>query len=173
MISELTSSGPRIITPDSYNDDRKVPAALHLPQGKFFFGYTYVPFDPSKVVKKPVDILPSQPFGGQGTSLKSQTTTGESSTASASASGSGSQSQAQDNKPATEAPVDPWAKLGSGNTLSNVKKEPAKPVKTEAEQRQEVIDATMLDEDEFWGDEGMEDDDDDDGDEEIIEIDSD
>lgn len=70
-----------------------------------------------------------------------------------------------------EAPADPWAKLGSGNTLSTKKKEPAKPTKTEAEQRQEVIDATMLDEDEFWGDEGMEDDDE--GDDDVIEIDSD
>ena len=161
------NSGPRIITPDSYNEDRKVPAALHLPQGKFFFGYTYVPFDPTKVVKKPVDILPTQSFGGQGTSLKSQTTTG------GDASSSQPQSQTQpQTESAAEVPADPWAKLGSGNTLSTAgkrNKEP-EPVKTEAQQRQEVIDATMLDEDDLWGDEGMEDDDDDN---DIIEIDSD
>lgn len=137
-----------------------MPAALHLPQGKFFFGYTYVPFDPSKVVKKPVDILPTQPFGGQGTSLKSQQTTGTSSSA----------QQSADATPA--APSDPWAKLGSGNTLSTggsrkKEKEEQKVSKTQEQQRQEVIDATMLDEDDFWDDDGMDEDDD------IIEIDSD
>jgi ubiquitin fusion degradation protein 1 len=149
-------SGPRIITSDSYDQDRKVPAALNLPEGKFFFGYTYVPFDPDKVVKKQVDIAPAESFGGQGTSLRSQTKTATA-------------ADAESAKPEADKPAeDPWAKLGGGNTLSaKVKKETAEP-KTASRQQQEVIDATMLEEEEFWDDEGMYEDDDD-----IIEIDSD
>jgi ubiquitin fusion degradation protein 1 len=178
--SNLTPSGPRIITPDSFNDDRKVPSALHLPQGKFFFGYTYVPFNPDKVVKKPVDILPTGPFGGQGTSLRSQVksepqaqTQGESS-ATGAAAASASAAVAAAAPPQAE---DPWAKFGSGtgNTLSgrgskSTKVKEEKVEKSAAEQRQEVIDATMLDDDDFWGDEVMDDDDDDN---DVIEIDSD
>ena len=152
------NSGPRIITPDSHNEDRKVPAALNLPQGKFFFGYTYVPFDPEKVVKKEIDATPAEPFGGQGTSLRSQAKSGTTS------------AQAETEKPAA---ADPWAKLGGGNTLSakTVKKEKEKTEeeKVKAKQQQEIIDATMLEEEEFWDDEVMDDDDEEDDD--IIEID--
>jgi len=151
-VSVLTTSGPRIITPDSFNEDRKVPAALNLPEGKFFFGYTYVPFDPEKVVKKEVDIAPAEPFGGQGTSLRSQAKSG---TAAA---------PAEAPKPAE----DPWAKLGGGNKLSATVKKETPEEKAKVKQQQEVIDATMLEEEEFWDDEDMGDDDDD-----IIEIDSD
>ena len=149
-------SGPRIITPDSYNEDRKVPAALNLPEGKFFFGYTYVPFDPEKVVKKEIDAVPAEPFGGQGTSLRSQARTGS------------TVAPPESDKPAA---VDPWAKLGGGNTLSakSVKKEKTEEEKAKAKQQQEIIDATMLEEEEFWDDEVMDDDDEDDDD--IIEID--
>lgn len=127
-----------------------------------------MPFDPSKVVKKPVDILPTGPFGGQGTSLRSGVKTGTSEPqAESSASGAAAAAAAAPAEPAE----DPWAKFGSGNTLSNKgsKSKPFEQEKTAEQQRQEVIDATMLDEDDFWGDEAMEDDDDDD----IIEIDSD
>lgn len=49
----ILSSKARIVTNDSLADDgRTVPAALHLPEGKYFFGFTYKPFDESKVVKK-------------------------------------------------------------------------------------------------------------------------
>lgn len=49
----IVSSKARIVTNDTLADDgRTVPAALHLPEGKYFFGFTYKPFDESKVVKK-------------------------------------------------------------------------------------------------------------------------
>ncbi|WVR07926.1 hypothetical protein IAU60_004969 [Kwoniella sp. DSM 27419] len=157
------NDGPRIITPDSLADaDRKVPAALVLPQGKFFFGFRFVPFDPVKAAKEKaktkgdIPVEPVQPFGGQGQSLKG----GKSSSAPAPA--------PVKKEEAVEA-EDPWTKLGSGNTLRKAKTEP---VKTEERgqpaSRQEVIDATMLDEDDFMFDGG----DDDDG-QEVIEIDSD
>lgn len=34
------------------NDGRLVPAALNLPYGKLFFGYTYKPYDPKLDKKK-------------------------------------------------------------------------------------------------------------------------
>jgi uncharacterized protein YneR len=109
------------------------------------------------VVKKEIDAVPAEPFGGQGTSLRSQAKTGTTAT-----------TQVETEKPAA---TDPWAKLGGGNTLSgktkSVKKETPEE-KAKAKQQQEVIDATMLEEEEFWDDEQMEDDDEDD---DIIEID--
>jgi hypothetical protein len=105
------------------------------------------------VVKKEVDITPAEPFGGQGTSLRSQAKSGT------------APAQPDTAKQAE----DPWAKLGGGNKLSTtVKKETAED-KAKARQQQEVIDATMLEEEEFWDDQEMDDDDDDD----VIEIDSD
>ena len=140
-------SGPRIITPDSLNDaDRKVPAALVLPVGKFFFGFKYTPFDPTIVVPKRGVEAETAPrtFSGEGTTLKRRTP--------------GSLAASTDGREATPAPTpvteereekpDPWAKLGGGNTLSNrgVKKAPAS-----TPQSAEVIDATMLDSDDFFG----------------------
>ncbi len=37
-------SGPRVVTNDSLDQGRQVPAALNLPFGKLFFGYPVVPF---------------------------------------------------------------------------------------------------------------------------------
>ena len=139
--------------------DRKVPAALVLPAGKFFFGFKYTPYDSTKVAKT-VDVAPSSPkaFSGEGTTLKRRLV--------------GSSHPGTDGRNVLPAlPVkeeqpgetsDPWARLGGGNKLSSrgVKKDtgPA---------QAEVIDATMLDEDDFgFGDEGEEYDD-------VIEIDSD
>ena len=70
----------------------------------------------------------------------------------------------------SEEKVDPWKNLGSGNTLSGRgTKRAAEETKVkdevghgqEGSSKKEVIDATMLDEDDFWGDE------------DVIEIDSD
>jgi hypothetical protein len=111
------------------------------------------------VVKKEIDAAPADPFGGQGTSLRSQAKTGT----------TASPAAAEVEKPAA---ADPWAKLGGGNTLSGkgktVKKERTEDEKTKEKQQQEIIDATMLEEEEFWDDEVMDDDEDDD---DIIEID--
>jgi ubiquitin fusion degradation protein 1 len=188
-------SGPRIITPDSLADaDRKVPAALVLPAGKFFFGYKYIPFDPSKVVKKPVDtgLEPPKAFSGEGSTLNNRRT-GKAPASSSSATNGGVSPQPTSTSTSTDGGVekpDPWAKLGSGNTLSGrgVKREAtgaarqngsvttpasapaaaAAAVAAPPPPQHEVIDATMLDEDDFtFGDEYDDDEDD------IIEIDSD
>lgn len=185
-------SGPRIITPDALADaDRKVPAALVLPAGKFFFGYKYIPFDPSKVVKKPIDtgLEPPKAFSGEGSTLNNRRT-GKAPTSGSSATNGGVSPQPTSvsaAKGAGEEKPDPWAKLGSGNTLSGrgVKREAtgaarqngsittptsAPPVAAPPPPHPEVIDATMLDEDDFtFGDEYDDDEDEDD----IIEIDSD
>ncbi|WRT69854.1 uncharacterized protein IL334_006845 [Kwoniella shivajii] len=165
------NDGPRIITPESLADDgRKIPAALVLPEGKFFFGFKYVAFDSSKAPKPVDEPQPTslQPFGGQGQTLARRPPAGARSPF------------RQPTPPPTTAPnstttstevkeekVDPWAGLGNGNTLST-----RKPTLTDEEKkkdderkRQEVIDATMLDEDDFMFDGGDEDD--------VIEIDSD
>lgn len=137
-----------MITPDSLNDlDRKVPAALVLPAGKFFFGFKYTPFDPTKVVKKKDDTsVPAGPtsFSGEGATLKRRPP--------------GSLAPSSNGTPVTptgaaavvkEEPddkFDPWANLGGGNTLRTAKKAVPK--------TPEVIDATMLGEDDFDFDEG-------------------
>ncbi|GFZ49841.1 hypothetical protein JCM24511_07244 [Saitozyma sp. JCM 24511] len=186
------NDGPRIITPDALADaDRKVPAALVLPAGKFFFGYKYIPFDPSKVVKKPIDtgLEPPKAFSGEGSTLNNRRT-GKAPTSGSSATNGGVSPQPTSvsaAKDAGEEKPDPWAKLGSGNTLSGrgVKREAtgaarqngsittptsAPPVAAPPPPHPEVIDATMLDEDDFtFGDEYDDDEDEDD----IIEIDSD
>ena len=154
-------SGPRIITPDSLNEaDRKVPSALVLPPGKFFFGYKFIPFDAEKAVKKqntPKAAAPTS-FSGEGTTLKRRLPVntppnpdGRSSSSAPSAIRDDQDQQA-----------DPWSKLGGGNILRAPKKEA-----DQAVPQREVIDATMLDEDdfEFGEDEGEYDN--------IIEIDSD
>ncbi|EIW71321.1 hypothetical protein TREMEDRAFT_67697 [Tremella mesenterica DSM 1558] len=104
------NGGAKIITPDSLNDtDRKVPAALLLPAGKFFFGYKYVPFDASKAPKPKVpEPEPAQAFSGAGQSLRNKGKHGPSV-------GESSNSAPKDEKP------DPWANLGSGNQLRSVK----------------------------------------------------
>lgn len=186
-MTRLTLSKPRIITPDSLSSDpnRAVPAVLSLPPGKFFFGYTYVPFDHSKAPKpKPTaeeiaaaeESKPS--FGGEGVTLKGKRKAAE--PASASASGSGSGTGVKEEK---EEKVDPWAKFGSGsgNTLrkaagstaasAGAKKEEEKPKQSKPEP-DDIIDATMMDDDdeEEWDENGeMESDDD----EVYIEVDSD
>lgn len=168
-------SGPRIITPDSFNDDRKVPAALVLPQGKFFFGFKYIPYDPSKVVKKNVDIAPTgtQAFSGEGTSLKSKKPGG---TLNVTGNGKGKEKEGDVTSQASTQPqekADPWAKLGSGNALkpaaSTTTTKTSNPSRTTTTRNEpDIIDATMLDEDDFF-----EVPDDDDDDDDIIEIDSD
>lgn len=156
--------GPRIITPDNIDGDRKVPGALVLPAGKFFFGYKYVPFDASAAPKKKEDIVvPPSAFQGEGNSLRKGAQNKTTSPAPAAAASSA----------AAESKPDPWANLGSGNTLSNRKRSAAKAAATREPspppQPEQVIDATMLDEDDFmFGDE----DDYDDGDD-YIEVDSD
>ncbi|KAK6908620.1 hypothetical protein I203_102623 [Kwoniella mangroviensis CBS 8507] len=159
------NDGPRIITPESLADDgRKIPAALVLPEGKFFFGFKYIPFDPSKAPKKTDENSDStngslQPFGGSGQTLANRPPRG-------------ARSPFKQASPPPETKVkeevkeekpDPWANLGSGNTL---KKSATQIAKEKEKSRQEVIDATMLDEDDFMFDGGDDEDD-------IIEIDSD
>ncbi|WOO82114.1 Ubiquitin fusion degradation protein 1 [Vanrija pseudolonga] len=164
-------TGPRIITPDSLNDDRKVPTALVLPAGKFFFGYKYIPFDPAKTPKKKEEGAPAPPtsFQGAGNSLRRG--------AQANSAPSPATPNADETPKAEEKP-DPWASLGSGNKLSGRKRAaeaspapappaPARnPTPPPAPTQNEVIDATMLDEDDFWVPEYDED-------EDVIEIDSD
>lgn len=147
----LHNSKPRIVTNDSLADDgRTVPAALHLPEGKYFFGFTYKPFDPSKVVKKEdVDAVgltqallddtddkeqqPTTTFSGQGNTLsnrkiRSGTDAAESSSSATSA------------VPVEK--VDPWANLGSGATLSTRKVVEATPPRPA-----EIVDLSQDDDD--------------------------
>jgi ubiquitin fusion degradation protein 1 len=137
-----------------------------IAKGKFFFGYKYIPFDAEGEEKKkkakeaPAAAAPPASFQGEGNSLRR----------------GGAQQSAPAKRAASaeeeeEKKVDPWANLGSGNTLSGRKRAaPAAPTPPVREPtRQEVIDATMLDEDDFMFGEEYSDNDDDD----IIEIDSD
>jgi hypothetical protein len=58
-------SKPRMVTNESIaNDGRMVPAALDLPYGKLFFGFTYKPYDPKAAGVKKVE-----PEDGAGVSL--------------------------------------------------------------------------------------------------------
>lgn len=153
------------------NDDRKVPAALVLPEGKFFFGYKYVPFDKTKVKKKEeAGPAPTQSFQGEGNSLR-RNNGASSSSAPAPA------SQAPETE--TEEKKDPWANLGSGQTLSGrapkrAAASPPAPEPTRApsppkqHKEQDDIDATMMDESDFMFDDTAYSDD-----EDVIEIDSD
>ena len=158
-----STSGPRIITPSSFNDDRKVPAALVLPPGKFFFGYKYVPFDPTKAPKPTLtDTHPKGPvaFSGLGSTVNNrQTALGTSNPVDILKK---RESDAKEQEEEQDKP-DLWDKLGGGNSLR-----PDPGSKTNGHRppsRQEVIDATMLDEEDFTYEM-----DDDDG---FIEIDSD
>ncbi len=124
-----------------------------------------MPFDPKKAPKKPEEdvVAPPSAFQGQGNSLRK----GAVNNAAAAAAPASA-------KPADEEKPDPWASLGSGNTLSGRKraaeKSPErKPASPQQPTREEVIDATMLDEDDFMFGEEYDDDDDDD----YIEVDSD
>lgn len=156
-------SGPRIITPESLADDgRKVPAALVLPEGKFFFGFKYVPFDPDKAPKKAEEGKGKglTPFGGEGNSLKRRR--GDVTPAAATDTTSGKKAEAK---------ADPWANLGSGNSLRRQKtppreEKPAEPAKEKT--REEVLASTYLDENDF-----MDEDEDFDYGEDVIEVDSD
>lgn len=111
---------------------------------------------------KKLDETPEQPkaFSGEGATLKRRP--------------AGSLQPSANGRPVTpvkpvkeeeEEKPDPWAKLGGGNSLSTkgVKKEDMR-----GNRPVEVIDATMLDEDDFFG--GEEDDEEYD---DVIEIDSD
>ncbi len=159
------NSGPRIITPESLADaDRKVPVALKLPAGKFFFGFTYVPFDPAKAPKKPTEApAAAEPFRGEGSTLR-RGAQALPPAANGSSNGKSSAPESSDDAP------DPWAKLGGGNVLSvrGVKREREKEEARAAQQpgSQDVIDATMMDEDDFFYDPDY------DG-HEVIEVDSD
>ncbi|CAK9786868.1 unnamed protein product [Cutaneotrichosporon oleaginosum] len=156
--------GPRIITPDNIEGDRKVPGPLILPAGKFFFGFKYVPFDPKKAPKKPEEgvVVAPSPFQGQGNSLRKGAVNNAAASASAP---SPTKPEDDDSKP------DPWANLGSGNTLSGRKRTAEKSsehkiTSPQQQARDDVIDATMLDEDDFMFGEDYDDDD-------YIEVDSD
>lgn len=60
-------SKARIVTNESIaNDGRMVPAALDLPPGKLFFGFTYKPYDPKAAPVKKVE-----PEDGAGVSATS------------------------------------------------------------------------------------------------------
>jgi ubiquitin fusion degradation protein 1 len=49
-------SKARVVTNESIaNDGRMVPAALDLPPGKLFFGFTYKPYDPNASTVKKVE----------------------------------------------------------------------------------------------------------------------
>lgn len=168
--SKLTASGPRVITNDALQGDRQVPSALVLPAGKFFFGYKYIPFDAGadaekKKAKEPTEAEPAASFQGQGNSLRR---TGQASSSTSSPAPAAAAPAASEEKP------DPWANLGGGQTLSGRKRaaatppEPARQPSPPQPSRQEVIDATMLDEDDFF--QSYDDDEDYD---DIIEIDSD
>ncbi|WVF68346.1 hypothetical protein IAT40_003111 [Kwoniella sp. CBS 6097] len=171
------ADGPRIFTPESLGDaDRKVPAALVLPEGKFFFGFKYVPFDPSKAPKSTVEptVQPAQPFGGAGQTLARRPPGAANPTPPASRPGTVPpapvKTEQEEEKP------DPWAKLGSGNSLrktATTNSAAAGAGRSTEQSRQEVIDATMLDEDDFMFNGGDDDDDDGDYDDGVIEIDSD
>ncbi|ORX37534.1 ubiquitin fusion degradation protein UFD1-domain-containing protein [Kockovaella imperatae] len=170
------NGGNRIVTPDSLTDDRKVPAALVLPEGKFFFGYKYIPFDSSKQPKKVEAPKSPDPFQGQGETLRK---TGGISRPQPVLSGQNGTAPESVAVPSPEEKIDPWAKLGSGNTLRPKRPAPSMPTPEPAHNRvrsnqpaappppSNVIDATMLDEDDF----GFVDSDDDEH--EVIEIDSD
>lgn len=110
-----------------------------------------------------------QPFGGEGNTLKSGKKIGGEESK-----GKGKEKAAEDEKD------DPWAKLGSGNSLrrttttaatSSSNPAPVSGPQGEFEPRkateQEIIDATMLDEDDFMFEDEEDDEDD------VIEIDSD
>lgn len=196
-----------------------MPAVLNLPAGKFFFGYTYVPFDPVKAAKaqaksksassqtasSAVDAAGAAAaaqdrdafagLSGGGNTLSGKRKAGESGTP------GGSRSDAPDAHTlgkgkgkgrATETDAeaggdeveDSWAKLGGGNTLRpTAASRSANPAgagagagsaasaataaatatasaASAAQAEREIIDATMLDEDDFW--EVPDDDDDDD-----------
>ncbi|WWC66038.1 uncharacterized protein I303_108660 [Kwoniella dejecticola CBS 10117] len=179
------NDGPRIITPESLADDgRKIPAALVLPQGKFFFGFKYIEYDPSKAPKPTSEDAEKNgngnlhPFGGSGQTLKKAPPKGtrspfrQPSPPPPSTTTVKGKEKADGKAEAEAAAEDKWAKLGNGNTLSTSNKRPKLEEKEEARthSRQEVIDATMLDEDDFMfdGGDGSEDDGDD-----VIDIDSD
>ena len=153
------------------DDGRKVPAALVLPAGKFFFGYKYIPYDPSKSPAKKVDEGPQSPkaFGGQGNSLRNRSRTSNPPNAP-------SDSTSEPKREKLDETEDSWAKLGGGNTLrptevqrTEQREEPS--TVTSRQTQMDIIDATMLDEDDFaeydHGDEDHEDD------VNVIEIDSD
>ena len=132
-----------------------------MPEGKFFFGFKYTPFDPTKVKKKEEEKEEklADPFGGEGNSLKRRR--GDVGNANASA------NTAKAASPVKEEKEDPWAKLGSGNALAPKKKQPVS-APAQAPSQADIIDATQMDEDDFNGQ--WEEDDEDDG---VIEMDSD
>ncbi|KIR59464.1 ubiquitin fusion degradation protein 1 [Cryptococcus bacillisporus CA1873] len=167
------ADGPRIINTSSLSSaNTQVPSALILPEGKFFFGFKYIPYNPSKAPKPSLadqQKVELQPFGGEGNTLKNGKRVGG-----GEGKGKGKEKVAEEEK------EDPWAKLGSGNTLKRTTataassssnpvpaSAPQKEFETRKATEQEIIDATMLDEDDFMFEDGEDDEDD------VIEIDSD
>jgi ubiquitin fusion degradation protein 1 len=66
----LAHSKPRMMTNDELDSDVKVPAALNLPPGKLFFGFTIVPYKPPTPDAAPGSPeLSSTPFTGSGNTL--------------------------------------------------------------------------------------------------------
>ena len=92
-----------------------MPAPLNLPFGKLFFGFEYVPIGGNKEE----DSKPAAPFGG----AAGVTLSGRSVDIPPVAPQPQTQPQSQQDKKedseTKEDRGDPWAKLGSGNSLSN------------------------------------------------------
>lgn len=70
----LTRSRPTIVSNDTLLDEKRVPAALHLPFGQLFFGYQVQKLDvPVSEHAGPADAPdappPDAPFQGTGHSL--------------------------------------------------------------------------------------------------------
>ncbi|GHJ86669.1 hypothetical protein NliqN6_3071 [Naganishia liquefaciens] len=159
----------RVVTNESIaNDGRMVPAALDLPPGKLFFGFTYKPFDPKATTIKKVEpedgagAAATPSFVGPGTTLSGRRPTGAGDNAAA----------PQRTKLAAvkeETKEDPWAKLGSGAKLNTRTSAPATSANVQPIGGRS--DAIVIDDDELMHDSGSEfngfDEDD------IIEIDSD
>ncbi|KAF8485621.1 ubiquitin fusion degradation protein I [Gautieria morchelliformis] len=101
---------PRMMTNDELDSDVKVPAALNLPPGKLFFGFTIVPYKPSTPDAAPGSPEPSSaPFTGSGNTLSGRPPAG----GSVATSGSSLAKGKTKSKEAPEA-AKTW---GSGQTL--------------------------------------------------------
>ena len=106
-----------------------------------------------------MEAEPAQPFSGEGNTLRKPSKAPTKPT-----NGTNGHAASEDDPSS-----DPWSKLGNGNTLRTAKsasqsQSMVTPAKSKEPSKQEVIDATMLDEDDFvFGD----------PDDDVIEIDSD
>ncbi|TIB70884.1 UFD1-domain-containing protein [Wallemia mellicola] len=97
------------VTADTLEDGKKVPAPLNLPFGKLFFGFEYTPLGGHKSDERE----PSVPFGG----TTGVTLSGRTIDTPAPAPQTEERNDQETNNETTEENSDPWAKLGSGNSL--------------------------------------------------------